>query len=308
MAFGVERAQPLAHRHLRQRARRRGQGPGVGRVELRRQRPAAGRRRPRRCAAWRHSSGTGSRPERSARRGSSSWRTRLRRWRRSRLDGSSSTSRPSWSHRARVSARRSASSGRRGPGRMPARPSRAAPRSRLSSTVSAWSSAVCPVSHVGRQHRVAGGAGPGLEVPARRHVHGTGPEAGAEAGGERSDPGRLPPARPDRSPWSTWTASTRHPAATASTSSAEESAPPDTAQVISVPAAGNVARASSERTSSVASARPRRRISGRRASRWGAPVRSSVSAHGPPPAWAATRDPPRPGRAAPCRPPPRRRR
>src|SRR5205823_10957366 len=52
----------------------------------------------------------------------------------------------------------------------------------------------------------------------------------------------TPPAsapEPGRRPWSTCTAVTRQPAATASTSRAMESAPPETAHVTSVPGPGN---------------------------------------------------------------------
>ena len=54
-----------------------------------------------------------------------------------------------------------------GRGSNPASPSSPAPRSRLSSTVSARSSAVWPSSAPARERRVAGGAGPRLEVRAR---------------------------------------------------------------------------------------------------------------------------------------------
>ena len=52
------------------------------------------------------------------------------------------------------------------PGRSPPSPSRPAPRSRLRRTVSAWSSAVCPVRTSAGQHVVAGPPGPRLEVRA----------------------------------------------------------------------------------------------------------------------------------------------
>src|SRR5207244_8070772 len=46
-------------------------------------------------------------------------------------------------------------------------------------------------------------------------------------------------ADPGRRPWSMWTAVTSQPAATASTRRASESAPPETAHVTGLPAAGN---------------------------------------------------------------------
>ena len=81
------------------------------------------------------------------------------------------------------------------PARMPARPSRPAPRRRLSRTVSAWSSAVWPVRTSGGQHRVAGGPGPGLEVGAGRDVDRLGPEGGAERAAASR---RRRPRRPSR--------------------------------------------------------------------------------------------------------------
>ena len=129
------------------------------------------------------------------------------------------------------------------PALMPARPSRPAPRSRLTSTVSAWSSMVWPVAAPsGRARRRASRArasrfGPGPTSTAQR------PEP-APRGGLRLRPRRRPRAAdPGRSPWSTWTAVTSHPAATASTSSARESAPPETAQVTTAPGAGERAPA-----------------------------------------------------------------
>ena len=86
--------------------------------------------------------------------GRTSWRTRLRRKRGSPLVGSSTgVQAPAAAHRAAVS--RPPQPEERPPGRpgpfvrIPARPSRPAPRSRASSTVSAWSSMVWPVSTPG---------------------------------------------------------------------------------------------------------------------------------------------------------------
>ena len=90
--------------------------------------------------------GTTVAPATSSSNGSTSWRTRVRRWVGSSLVGSTSGSRPSAPQRAAVSVRRRSSSGRRWLRRMPARPGRPAPRRRFRSMVSAWSSAVWPVS------------------------------------------------------------------------------------------------------------------------------------------------------------------
>ena len=79
---------------------------------------------------------------------------------------------------------------------MAARPSTPAPRSRLASTVSAWSSAVCPVAASGAEGRPAGGPGPGLEVGAVGHLHPLGPERGPEPPGRRGHHARpRPPSR-----------------------------------------------------------------------------------------------------------------
>ena len=61
-------------------------------------------------------------------------------------------------------------------------------------------------------------------------------------------------AEPARRPWSTCTAVTSQPAATASASSASESGPPETAQVRAKPRAGNVHRPSKASASTVRTA------------------------------------------------------
>ena len=100
---------------------------------------------------------------------------------------------------------------------------------------------------VGGEHGVAGGPGPGLEVRARLDVTRSARNAAPKPSAAVAHHLGLSAAEPARRPWSTWTAVTSHPAATASTSSASESAPPDTAHVTAVPgrrerAAGAAAR------------------------------------------------------------------
>src|SRR5207248_4071890 len=125
------------------------------------------------------------------------------------------------------------------PGPMPPRPSSPAPRSRFNSTVSAWSSAVWPV-------RTSGGS------TAKRAWRARASRLGPASTGARSDRNPAPErgaasaavagssADCARRAWSTCTAVTWHPAAHASTRRASESAPPETAQVTSVPGGGNV--------------------------------------------------------------------
>ena len=89
--------------------------------------------------------------------------------------------------------------------------------------------------HVGRQRGVAGPPGARLEVgPGLDRRPRTARNAGAEPRRRRRDDVGLG-REPGRRPWSTCTAVTSQPASTASTSSASESAPPDTAQVTAVP-------------------------------------------------------------------------
>ena len=92
---------------------------------------------------------------------------------------------PGAAHRATVSDRRSPSRGCLGPARMAARPSTPAPRSRLASTVSAWSSAVCPVAASGPRTawRAARARASRLGPSAHRHPLGT--ERGTEPPGRR---------------------------------------------------------------------------------------------------------------------------
>src|SRR5579884_1809947 len=197
-----------------------------------------------RRAAWRATTAATSRSAISSSSGSSWWRIRLRRWLGSSLLGSSTMATPSSAHSWRVSTRRRARMGWRGPGRMPASPSSPAPRTRLSRMVSAWSSAVWPVAASG---------GSTCRRAARARASRLGPGATATRSDRKAAPNRpaasaTRPAsadEPARSPWSTWTAVTRQPASTARIISAIESAPPDTAQVSSVPAGGKAQRANS---------------------------------------------------------------
>ena len=89
--------------------------------------------------------GVTSRPASSEQSGRSSWRTRLRRIDGSRFEGSSNGSSPARRTTSCASLRRSASSGCSCPGLIAPRPSGPVPRSSRRSTVSAWSSIVCPV-------------------------------------------------------------------------------------------------------------------------------------------------------------------
>ena len=135
-----------------------------------------GRRPPPASSARRHSSGTTSRPATSSSSGSTSWRTRLRRNRGSMFVGSSTGSTPRCAHRATVSGPAQLQQRMRRPTAWRRARSGPVPRSSRSSTVSAWSSAVCPSSAVGREHRAPGRACPGLQVPACGDAHRLGPE------------------------------------------------------------------------------------------------------------------------------------
>ena len=180
-------------------------------------------------SAWRARIGTRSRPARSASSGSSSWRTRLRRKRGSRVrrvvDGRRARAPRT---RQSVSVRRSARIGRlpaAGPHRRQARA--AEPRSRLQQHRLGLVVGGVAGEHVGRQRGVAGGAGAGLEVRAVGHVDAsTRRSRHAERGGRARARRRPRSAEPARRPWSTWMAVASQPAATASASSAVESAPP----------------------------------------------------------------------------------
>ena len=137
-----------------------GQRSRVGRVDRRRPARRAGRRRRAEASAWRASTGghVPARPSPSSS-GSSSWRTRLRRWAGSALDGSSTGSSPSSAHRARVSGRRRPSSGWPS-GRMPARPSRPAPAQQVEQHGLGLVVGGVAGEHVGRAARRSGRRGP----------------------------------------------------------------------------------------------------------------------------------------------------
>ena len=263
--------------------------------------------------AWRASSGTGSRPDTSARSGSTSCRIRLRTNRGSSFIGSARGWMPRSSQRARVSRRRSANSGRRSGEPMPAAPGTPAPLSRFTSTVSAWSSAVCPVSTPGgRTARRASRArasrfGPSSTGASTHRAVAPNPAASRATMAPSADD-------PDLRPWSTCQAVATNPASTASTSSAVESGPPETAQSTSVPGGGNLHRSSSSTTGTPPTAgvrsdattagvnppgvRPEGTPSGR----------STARAGGSRPGREGGRGPPRPCPGGPChRVPPRRR-
>ena len=165
-------------------ARRPAPGHRSGRAPPRRpgRRGARPRSRPARPAG--PAAAPGRAAARSAQRGSSSWRTRLRRWRGSSLEGSSHPGRarpPRTPPGSRPGA--APSSGWHGPGRMAASPSGPAPRSRLSQHRLGLVVHGVAGGHVGGQHREPGGPGPGLQVGTVGDVDPHRPEAGAEAPG-----------------------------------------------------------------------------------------------------------------------------
>ena len=162
--------------------------------------------------------------------------------------GSSTTWRSSVSQRPRVSVRLRARSGRRTGSPMPAVPGTPAPRRRFSNTVSAWSSAVWPVSTPsGRTARRTSRArcsrsGPSSTGPARMVVETPRLAAvWATRWVSSADVGRRL--------WLTVQQVTSRPAATASTNRAVESGPPETAQSTAVPAGGKTQRPSRSSTS-----------------------------------------------------------
>ena len=175
--------------------------------------------------------------------GSTSWRTATRRNARIvRSSGRRAPARPERvAQRARSRPGAAPSSGRatvprpRGHAREPGR--RGCPRSRLSSTVSAWSSAVWPTStHVGARRSTARRSSASyarvararLEVAARLDAHRRAPRNPAPSARRRARDRRRPRASlPARRPWSTCTATGASPASRASASNASESAPPE---------------------------------------------------------------------------------
>ena len=185
-----------------------------------------------------------SRAARSFINGRSSWRTRLRRKRGSAFDGSWANRSPSDSHSATVSDRRSARIGSRRARRHRAEPARSrAAEQREQQRLGLIVGGVAG-HRVGAEHQLASDAGPGFEV---RSV-----EPGRRARRRNPMPRRSAVSRAHassssptgRSPWLTWTAVTSQSAATASRTSAVESAPPDSPQTHGVPAGGNVDRRS----------------------------------------------------------------
>ena len=172
---GAHGARGRAARARRQRPRRRsGRAPAASSSS----RSASSRRR----SAWRASTGATSRSAMSSSSGSTSWRTRLRRNARivvrrvvDRLEPERGAQRTA--SRPAAGADRS-----RGVGRSPPRPSSRPPQ-QVEEQVSAWSSAVWPVSaRRAAARRSAAGPGPGLEVRALADV-------------DRARPGRRQPNR-----------------------------------------------------------------------------------------------------------------
>ena len=183
------------------------------------------------CSARRHSSGTGSRRPMSPRKGSSSWRTRLRVNAGSSFDASTTGVRPSAAHSACVSL----------PTHRQQRPARrfadaahaveaAAPQQveqdRLGLVVGGVAG-----ERVARQHGAARGARPGFEVRALRRRRRARRGSRTRSAPRRRARRRL--RRPSRRATRGRRAPRRRAAAprAASTSSASESGPPETASV-----------------------------------------------------------------------------
>ena len=129
-------------------------------------------------SAWRVSSGVRSRPPPRSSSGRTSWRIQLRRNARSSFDGSPQ----GVSCRRCIQRTSPAGAPRSGrttlpAGGMPASPAEPLPADRLSTTVSAWSSAVCAtappsrVLHAGRLEASYRAARPSLEVGSGRNGH-----------------------------------------------------------------------------------------------------------------------------------------
>ena len=255
--------------------------------------------------AWRARTGTTSRPAMAEHRGSSSWRTRFRTKRGSSLDGSctgTEAEQVAQGHRLGPAQREQ---GMAGPGphggqAVDAGAAQQVGQHRLGLVVGG-----VPGGGVGAEDRPAGRPGPGLEVGAvgrpppapsgtRRR---TGAAASATTSASAADPGRRP--------WSTCTAVTRQPAATARTSRASESAPPETPHTSGGPGRRERCSRSSRRPGS---GRPSGAGVSRRGRAWHRHARSIPTGCGSRPATAATPGPARPGRGARARPSPRRRR
>ena len=175
--------QPLPHGAAGLGRWRRGQGGGVGGVEEAGRSSRGGRRRRPAGPAWRARTGTTSRPAMSEHRGSSSARTRLRTKRGSPLVGSRTGSSPRWAHRPTVSARRRPSSGWVGSGPHPGQAVHAGAPEQVDQHGLGLVVRGVPGGGAGAEGRVAGLAGPRLEVGAVGHVHPHGPERRAEPGG-----------------------------------------------------------------------------------------------------------------------------
>ena len=221
-----------ARRANARRAAQRARGRALGAVGVGQHAPASSSRSSasaRRTSAWRASTGTRSRSAMSSSSGSTSWRTRLRGGTRVVVRSGRRPARArARAHSARVSARRSAEqrahdvAAARGHAREPARP---LPRSRLSSTVSAWSSAVWPTSTTvgaeldarGVERGVARVARAGLEVRPGRDVDPHASRSRRRARRARVAHDARPRRRsPGRRPWSTCTATGSSPASAAS--------------------------------------------------------------------------------------------
>ncbi len=199
-------------------------------------------------SAWRAITDTTSRCEIDCKRGNTSCLMRLRWNLSSSLLGSWNTEIPSASHNATVSLRRSCKIGCDGPPCMPDIPRMPAPRNKLTSTVSAWSSAVWPVTtSVGNTAKRASRARASKLLPVSTTTVRDSNFAPSASAISCTICASL--ADPSRSPWSTCHAITSALCAAANTSSATESAPPDTAQWIVLLLGANVHLVSNSVTS-----------------------------------------------------------
>ena len=217
-----------------------GERPGVGRVDRRGGRRRAAPSSRDQVGGAERAAATTSRPAISASSGSSSWRTRLR------DEAGVVVGRVGDERRGRGRAqprglrRRSASSGRVGPGAIAARPS--SPRAAEQVDQHGLGLVVGGVAgeHAGGQRADLASRALGLEVRAGRDVRRVEPTNG-DADLRRPAPARASASAADsgRRPWSTWTA--RDIAARRrrrAASSAVESAPPEKAQSTPVPGGG----------------------------------------------------------------------
>ena len=212
--------EPRAQRPGSDRRRRPGDGRGVGGVE-RDASAASSRLVLATRSPVRTSTGARSRSAMSASSGSSSWRTRLLGRTGIVVGGVFDDSHPQLgAHRSGLAPAQSEQRVDAGPAAAaPPSPAVPAPRSRLNRTVSARSSRVWPVRRRGRGPR-SGRRGPGPRGWGRARPWHAPPRNLARKRCAVAATSSASAAEPGRRPWSTCTAVTSHPAATASTRSA----------------------------------------------------------------------------------------